>query len=113
MSENKLSDEDREFLQQAQERAEQRRRELHKQLRSFHSRATGTIDQWIQELNDLSGLTDGSIEADVWDAMRLSVLNTLEATQDATPERARALWMAIGCHYWVQRGLVVALEDEA
>ena len=107
-----LDDEDREFLQRAQERAQQRQRELDRQCRNFHSQATGTIDQWIQELNDLSGLTDGSIEADAWDAMRMRVLDELEATQDATPERARALWMAIGCHYWVQRGLVVALEDE-
>ena len=107
-----LDDQDREFLQRAQERAEQRQRELDRQCRDFHSQATGTIDQWIQELNDLSGLTDGSIEADVWDAMRLRVLDELEATQDATPERARALWMAIGCHYWIQRGLIVAMEDE-
>jgi hypothetical protein len=48
----------------------------------------------------------------VWDAMRLRVLDELDATQDATPERARALWMAIGCHYWIQRGLIVAMEDE-
>ena len=100
-----LNDEDREFLHRAQERAQQRRQQLDKQCRNFHSQATGTIDQWIQELNDLSGMADGSIEADVWDAMRLSVLNTLEATQDATPERASALWLAIGCHYWIQRGL--------
>ena len=91
---------------------ERRQRELDRQLRNFHSQATSTIDQWIQELNDLSGLTDGDIEADVWDAMRLRVLDELEATQDATPERALALWMAIGCHYWIQRGLVVTLEDE-
>ena len=107
-----LSDEDREFLRQAQAAAERRRQQLDKQCRTFHAQATGTIDQWVQELNDLSGLTDGGIEADVWDAMRLRVLDELEATQDRTPERARALWMAIGCHYWIQRGLIVALEDE-
>ena len=79
----------------------------------FPFTSPGTIDQWIQELNVLSGLTDGDIETDVWDAMRLRVLDELDATQDATPERARALWMAIGCHYWVQRGLNVAMEGEA
>lgn len=113
MSDNELSDEDREWLQQAQAAAERRQQQLDKQCRTFHAQATGTIDQWIQELNDLSGLTTQDIDADVWDAMRLRVLDELEATQDATPERARALWMAIGCHYWIQRGLVVALEDGA
>jgi len=113
VSESELSDEDREFLQRAQERAEQRQRELDRQCRNFHSQATGTIDQWIQELNDLSGMTDGSIETDVWDAMRLRVLDELDATRNGTPERARALWMAIGCHYWVQRGIDGALEGEA
>ena len=108
-----LDDEDREFLHRAQERAQQRQQQLDKQCRDFHSQATGTIDQWIQDLNDLSGLTDCDIDTDAWDAMRLQVLSELEATQDRTPERARALWMAIGCHYWVQRGLDVAMEGGA
>ena len=108
-----LNDEDREFLQRAQEMAKQRQQQLDKRCREFHALATGAIDQWIQELNDLSGLTDCDIDTDAWDAMRLQVLNELEATQDRTPERARALWMAIGCHYWVQRGLAAVLEGEA
>ena len=107
-----LDDEQREFLQRAQERAQQRQQQLDKQCRDFHAQATGTIDQWVQELNDLSGLTTQDIDADVWDAMRLHVLDELDATRDGTPERARALWMAIGCHYWIQRGLIVAMEDE-
>ena len=109
-----LSDDDREFLQRAQAEAEQRHLEqqLEKQGRTFHAQVTSTIDQWVQELNDLTGLTTQDIDADAWDAMRLRVLDELDATQDRTPQRARALWMAIGCHYWIQRGLVVALEDE-
>ena len=55
VSESELSDEDREFLQRAQERAEQRQRELDRQCRNFHSQATGTIDQWIQELTTCQG----------------------------------------------------------
>ena len=94
------------------EEREQRQRELGKHCRDFHAQATGTIDQWVQEVNDLSGLTVCDIDTEAWDAMRLQVLNELEATQDRTPERARALWMAIGCHYWVQRGLAAVLEDE-
>lgn len=107
-----LSDEDREWLRQAQDAAEQRQRELDKHCRDFHAQATGAIDQWVQELNDLSGLTTQDIDADVWDAMRLRVLDELDATRDATPGRARALWMAIGCHYWIQRSLAAVLEGE-
>ena len=96
-----------------EERAKQRQRQLDKRRRDFHALATGAIDQWVQEVNDLSGLTDCDIDRDAWNAMQLQVLNELEATQDRTPERARALWMAIGCHYWVQRGLAAVLEGEA
>ena len=108
-----LNDEDREFLQRAQEMAKQRQQQLDKRCREFHALATGTIDQCVQELNDLSGLAACDIDIAAWDAMRLLVLSELEATQDRTPERARALWMAIGCHYWVQRGLAAVLEGEA
>lgn len=101
------------FQRRTREEAKQRQQQLDKRCRDFHALATGTIDQWVQEVNDLSGLTDCNIDTDAWDAMRLQVLNELEATQDRTPERARALWMAIGCHYWVQRGLAAVLEGEA
>ena len=100
------------FKRRTREEAKQRQQQLDKRCREFHALATGAIDQWIQELNDLSGLTDCDIDTDAWDAMRLQVLSELEATQDRTPERARALWMAIGCHYWVQRGLAAVLEGE-
>jgi len=90
----------------------ERQQQLDRQCRNFHSQATGTIDQWIEVLKDTLRLTDCNIEAVLWEAMMLRVLDELESTQDATPERARALWMAIGCHYWIQRGLIVAMEDE-
>ncbi len=89
-----------------------RERQLDKQCRTFSAQATSTIDQWIEELNELSGLATQDIDTDVWDAMRVRVLDELDATQDRTPQRARALWMAIGCHYWVQRGVDAELERE-
>ena len=95
------------------EEREQRQRQSDKHRRAFHALTIGMINQWVQEVDDLSGLTDCDIDTAAWDAMRLQVLVELEATQNRTPERARALWMAIGCHYWVQRGLAAVLEGEA
>ena len=108
-----MTPEEEEFHRRMREEGKRRQQRLDKHRRAFHALTTGTIDQWVQELNDLSGLTDCDIDTDAWDAMRLQVLVELEATQDRTPERARALWMAIGCHYWVQRGLAAVLEGEA
>ena len=108
-----LSDEDREWLRRAQAAAERRQQQLDKRCRDFHALAAGTIDQWVQELNDLSGVTECDSDLDAWSEMITQVLDELEATQDRTPERARALWMAIGSHYWMQRSLLAVLEGEA
>lgn len=107
-----LDDEDREFLQRAQERAEQRQQQLDKRCRDFDAMVVGTIDQWVQELNDLSGVTECDSDLDAWSEMITHVLDELEATQDRTPERARALWMAIGSHYWMQRSVAAVLEGQ-
>ena len=108
-----LNDEDREFLRQAQEMAKQRQQQLDKRCREFHARVDGAIDQWVQEVNDLSGVTGCDDNLDACAAMITQVIDELEATQDRTPERARALWMAIGSHYWMQRSLDAVLEGEA
>ena len=102
-----------EFHRRMREEGKRRQQRLDKHRRAFHALATGTIDQWVQELNDLSGVTECDSDLDAWSEMITQALDELEATQDRTPERARALWMAIGCHYWVQRGLAAVLEGEA
>ena len=100
-----MTPDEREFHRRMDEENKQRQQRLDKQCREFHALATGKIDQWIQEMNDLSGVTECDPDTDAWAAMITQVIDELEATQDRTPERARSLWMAIGSHYWMQRSL--------